>query len=149
MCQVPYTFLSLYETRPDAVRLNPIEFTTWIWSVLLLCRVVVVCSWTHTPHCVPPPLSKNRYSVAYAAQKSWLLNATVEENITFGSPFNKQRWEESSSVASSFNTVHGVDASCPSWKSWLSVFNLSVSFPRRASLNMIYYIMFLFSGDAF
>lgn len=35
--------------------------------------------------------SKNRYSVAYAAQKSWLLNATVEDNITFGSPFNKQR----------------------------------------------------------
>lgn len=36
-------------------------------------------------------LSKNRYSVAYATQKSWLLNATVEENITFGSPFSKQR----------------------------------------------------------
>ncbi|KAJ7329252.1 hypothetical protein JRQ81_015426 [Phrynocephalus forsythii] len=33
---------------------------------------------------------RNRYSVAYAAQKPWLLNATVEENITFGSPFNKQ-----------------------------------------------------------
>ncbi|XP_052411047.1 ATP-binding cassette sub-family C member 9-like isoform X4 [Carassius gibelio] len=38
--------------------------------------------------------NKNRYSVAYAAQKSWLLNATVEENITFGSPFNKQRYKE-------------------------------------------------------
>ncbi|XP_040885934.1 ATP-binding cassette sub-family C member 9 isoform X2 [Toxotes jaculatrix] len=37
--------------------------------------------------------NKNRYSVAYAAQKSWLLNATVEENITFGSPFNKQRYK--------------------------------------------------------
>uniref|UniRef100_A0A6Q2X929 ATP-binding cassette, sub-family C (CFTR/MRP), member 9 n=1 Tax=Esox lucius TaxID=8010 RepID=A0A6Q2X929_ESOLU len=36
---------------------------------------------------------KNRYSVAYATQKSWLLNATVEENITFGSPFNKQRYK--------------------------------------------------------
>uniref|UniRef100_A0AAX7SWM5 ATP-binding cassette, sub-family C (CFTR/MRP), member 9 n=1 Tax=Astatotilapia calliptera TaxID=8154 RepID=A0AAX7SWM5_ASTCA len=36
---------------------------------------------------------KNRNSVAYAAQKSWLLNATVEENITFGSPFNKQRYK--------------------------------------------------------
>uniref|UniRef100_A0AAQ5ZB04 ATP-binding cassette, sub-family C (CFTR/MRP), member 9 n=1 Tax=Amphiprion ocellaris TaxID=80972 RepID=A0AAQ5ZB04_AMPOC len=34
-----------------------------------------------------------KYSVAYAAQKSWLLNATVEENITFGSPFNKQRYK--------------------------------------------------------
>ncbi|XP_069084641.1 ATP-binding cassette sub-family C member 9 isoform X1 [Pleurodeles waltl] len=37
--------------------------------------------------------SKNRNSVAYAAQKPWLLNATVEENITFGSPFNKQRYK--------------------------------------------------------
>ncbi|XP_060886296.1 ATP-binding cassette sub-family C member 9 isoform X2 [Labrus mixtus] len=37
--------------------------------------------------------SKNRNSVAYATQKSWLLNATVEENITFGSPFNKQRYK--------------------------------------------------------
>uniref|UniRef100_A0AAY5EYT4 ATP-binding cassette, sub-family C (CFTR/MRP), member 9 n=1 Tax=Electrophorus electricus TaxID=8005 RepID=A0AAY5EYT4_ELEEL len=35
----------------------------------------------------------NRYSVAYATQKSWLLNATVEDNITFGSPFNKQRYK--------------------------------------------------------
>uniref|UniRef100_A0A8C7YZ36 ATP-binding cassette, sub-family C (CFTR/MRP), member 9 n=1 Tax=Oryzias sinensis TaxID=183150 RepID=A0A8C7YZ36_9TELE len=38
-------------------------------------------------------ISKNRNSVAYAAQKSWLLNATLEENITFGSPFNKQRYK--------------------------------------------------------
>ncbi|XP_026064935.1 ATP-binding cassette sub-family C member 9-like [Carassius auratus] len=38
-------------------------------------------------------IRKNRYSVAYAAQKSWLLNATVEENITFGSPFNIQRYK--------------------------------------------------------
>ncbi|XP_066561418.1 ATP-binding cassette sub-family C member 9 isoform X3 [Amia ocellicauda] len=37
--------------------------------------------------------NKNRNSVAYAAQKSWLLNATVEENITFGSPFTKQRYK--------------------------------------------------------
>ncbi|XP_077957500.1 ATP-binding cassette sub-family C member 9 isoform X3 [Gasterosteus aculeatus] len=37
--------------------------------------------------------NKNRYSVAYATQKSWLLNATVEENITFGGPFNKQRYK--------------------------------------------------------
>lgn len=42
--------------------------------------------------------SKNRSSVAYAAQKSWLLNATVEENITFGSPFNKQRWERAAAA---------------------------------------------------
>uniref|UniRef100_A0A7N8YJZ4 ATP-binding cassette, sub-family C (CFTR/MRP), member 9 n=1 Tax=Mastacembelus armatus TaxID=205130 RepID=A0A7N8YJZ4_9TELE len=38
-------------------------------------------------------ICKNRHSVAYAAQKSWLLNATVEENITFGSPFSKQRYK--------------------------------------------------------
>ncbi|XP_014377144.1 ATP-binding cassette sub-family C member 9 isoform X6 [Alligator sinensis] len=37
--------------------------------------------------------NRNRYSVAYAAQKPWLLNATVEENITCGSPFNKQRYK--------------------------------------------------------
>ncbi|KAG7275314.1 hypothetical protein CRUP_015252 [Coryphaenoides rupestris] len=37
--------------------------------------------------------NKNRNSVAYAAQKSWLLNATVEENITFGGPFSKQRYK--------------------------------------------------------
>uniref|UniRef100_A0AAY5ES54 ATP-binding cassette, sub-family C (CFTR/MRP), member 9 n=1 Tax=Electrophorus electricus TaxID=8005 RepID=A0AAY5ES54_ELEEL len=38
-------------------------------------------------------VKNNRYSVAYATQKSWLLNATVEDNITFGSPFNKQRYK--------------------------------------------------------
>ncbi|KAK1341321.1 hypothetical protein QTO34_017725 [Cnephaeus nilssonii] len=37
--------------------------------------------------------NRSRYSVAYAAQKPWLLNATVEENITFGSPFIKQRYK--------------------------------------------------------
>ncbi|XP_075705466.1 ATP-binding cassette sub-family C member 9-like isoform X2 [Rhinoderma darwinii] len=37
--------------------------------------------------------SKNRFSVAYAGQKPWLLNATVEENITFGSPFSKHRYK--------------------------------------------------------
>uniref|UniRef100_A0A8C4LH64 ATP binding cassette subfamily C member 8 n=1 Tax=Equus asinus asinus TaxID=83772 RepID=A0A8C4LH64_EQUAS len=35
----------------------------------------------------------NRGPVAYASQKPWLLNATVEENITFESPFNKQRYK--------------------------------------------------------
>uniref|UniRef100_A0A4W3IWQ5 ATP-binding cassette, sub-family C (CFTR/MRP), member 8 n=1 Tax=Callorhinchus milii TaxID=7868 RepID=A0A4W3IWQ5_CALMI len=32
-------------------------------------------------------------SVAYAAQKPWLMNTTVEENIIFGNPFNKQRYK--------------------------------------------------------
>uniref|UniRef100_A0A672GE99 ATP-binding cassette, sub-family C (CFTR/MRP), member 9 n=1 Tax=Salarias fasciatus TaxID=181472 RepID=A0A672GE99_SALFA len=52
--------------------------------------------WSKPPECEPSHpgnISKNRYSVAYAAQKSWLLNATVEENITFGSSFNKQRYK--------------------------------------------------------
>uniref|UniRef100_A0A8C4WBK3 ATP binding cassette subfamily C member 8 n=1 Tax=Gopherus evgoodei TaxID=1825980 RepID=A0A8C4WBK3_9SAUR len=37
--------------------------------------------------------SRKRGSVAYASQKPWLLNATVEENIIFESPFNKQRYK--------------------------------------------------------
>ncbi|XP_019375211.1 PREDICTED: ATP-binding cassette sub-family C member 8 isoform X2 [Gavialis gangeticus] len=36
---------------------------------------------------------RRRGSVAYASQKPWLLNATVEENITFESPFSKQRYK--------------------------------------------------------
>ncbi|XP_029438846.1 ATP-binding cassette sub-family C member 8 isoform X1 [Rhinatrema bivittatum] len=36
---------------------------------------------------------RKRGPVAYASQKSWLLNATVEENITFESPFNKQKYK--------------------------------------------------------
>uniref|UniRef100_A0A674KDR8 ATP binding cassette subfamily C member 8 n=1 Tax=Terrapene triunguis TaxID=2587831 RepID=A0A674KDR8_9SAUR len=37
--------------------------------------------------------SRKRGSVAYASQKPWLLNATVEENIIFESSFNKQRYK--------------------------------------------------------
>ncbi|XP_037993694.1 ATP-binding cassette sub-family C member 8 isoform X1 [Motacilla alba alba] len=36
---------------------------------------------------------RKRGAVAYASQKPWLLNATVEENITFESSFNKQRYK--------------------------------------------------------
>ncbi|XP_055279249.1 ATP-binding cassette sub-family C member 8 [Moschus berezovskii] len=36
---------------------------------------------------------RKRGPVAYASQKPWLLNATVEENITFESAFNKQRYK--------------------------------------------------------
>nr|XP_033784243.1 ATP-binding cassette sub-family C member 8 isoform X2 [Geotrypetes seraphini] len=36
---------------------------------------------------------RKRGPVAYASQKSWLLNATVEENIIFESPFNKQKYK--------------------------------------------------------
>ncbi|KAM4711640.1 ATP-binding cassette sub-family C member 9 isoform 2-T2 [Anableps anableps] len=50
-------------------------------------------NWSETEDSEEDIGSKNRNSVAYAAQKSWLLNATVEDNITFGSPFNKQRYK--------------------------------------------------------
>uniref|UniRef100_A0A4W3IME5 ATP-binding cassette, sub-family C (CFTR/MRP), member 8 n=1 Tax=Callorhinchus milii TaxID=7868 RepID=A0A4W3IME5_CALMI len=36
---------------------------------------------------------RRKSSVAYAAQKPWLMNTTVEENIIFGNPFNKQRYK--------------------------------------------------------
>ncbi|XP_073072380.1 ATP-binding cassette sub-family C member 8 isoform X3 [Manis javanica] len=36
---------------------------------------------------------RKRHPVAYASQKPWLLNTTVEENITFESPYNKQRYK--------------------------------------------------------
>ncbi|XP_053304504.1 ATP-binding cassette sub-family C member 8 isoform X2 [Spea bombifrons] len=36
---------------------------------------------------------RRRGAVAYASQKPWLLNATVEENITFESSFNKQKYK--------------------------------------------------------
>ncbi|XP_073460032.1 ATP-binding cassette sub-family C member 8 isoform X1 [Aquarana catesbeiana] len=36
---------------------------------------------------------RRRGAVAYASQKPWLLNATVEENITFESPFIKQKYK--------------------------------------------------------
>ncbi|CAN0424476.1 unnamed protein product [Lampetra fluviatilis] len=34
-----------------------------------------------------------RGSVAYAAQKPWILNSNVLENITFGSPFDEERYK--------------------------------------------------------
>ncbi|TKS90503.1 ATP-binding cassette sub-family C member 9 [Collichthys lucidus] len=61
------------------------------WSNFMTSGLsVLTCPSASVSHNSP---SKNRYSVAYATQKSWLLNATVEENITFGSPFNKQRYK--------------------------------------------------------
>ncbi|XP_035003071.1 ATP-binding cassette sub-family C member 9 [Hippoglossus stenolepis] len=65
------------------------------WSKLPECQMVHEgnISWSETEESDGDIRSKNRYSVAYAAQKSWLLNATLEENITFGSPFSKQRYK--------------------------------------------------------
>ncbi|XP_063316786.1 ATP-binding cassette sub-family C member 9 isoform X1 [Pelmatolapia mariae] len=65
------------------------------WSKQPDCEVIHEgnISWSEAEESDEDIRSKNRNSVAYAAQKSWLLNATVEENITFGSPFNKQRYK--------------------------------------------------------
>uniref|UniRef100_A0A3Q1FN39 ATP-binding cassette, sub-family C (CFTR/MRP), member 9 n=1 Tax=Acanthochromis polyacanthus TaxID=80966 RepID=A0A3Q1FN39_9TELE len=65
------------------------------WSKLPDCEMINEgnISWSETEESDEDIRSKNRHSVAYAAQKSWLLNATVEENITFGTPFNKQRYK--------------------------------------------------------
>ncbi|XP_054876686.1 ATP-binding cassette sub-family C member 9 isoform X2 [Poeciliopsis prolifica] len=65
------------------------------WSKLPDCELdhEGSISWSETEDSEEEIRSKNRNSVAYAAQKSWLLNATVEDNITFGSPFNKQRYK--------------------------------------------------------
>ncbi|KAK1335909.1 hypothetical protein QTO34_003708 [Cnephaeus nilssonii] len=46
-----------------------------------------------SPEREPAAEADERGPVAYASQKPWLLNATVEENITFESPFNKQRYK--------------------------------------------------------
>lgn len=33
-------------------------------------------------------------SVAYCAQQAWIQNATLRDNITFGKPFNKEKYDE-------------------------------------------------------
>nr|XP_020468988.1 ATP-binding cassette sub-family C member 9 isoform X2 [Monopterus albus] len=65
------------------------------WSKLPDCEMVHEgnISWSETEETGEDIRSKNRNSVAYAAQKSWLLNATVEDNITFGGHFSKQRYK--------------------------------------------------------
>ncbi|XP_078276112.1 ATP-binding cassette sub-family C member 9-like [Rhinoraja longicauda] len=51
-------------------------------------------SWSaHEIESVLEATGRIRNSVAYSAQRPWLLNTTVEENITFGSPFIKQRYK--------------------------------------------------------
>mmetsp|Transcript_14384 Transcript_14384/g.31486 ORF Transcript_14384/g.31486 Transcript_14384/m.31486 type:complete len:531 (-) Transcript_14384:1594-3186(-) len=35
-----------------------------------------------------------RGTVAYAAQSPWILNATLRDNVTFGRPFERERYEE-------------------------------------------------------
>uniref|UniRef100_A0A2K5ELQ9 ATP-binding cassette sub-family C member 8 n=1 Tax=Aotus nancymaae TaxID=37293 RepID=A0A2K5ELQ9_AOTNA len=49
--------------------------------------------WSSLPDSETGEDPRKRGPVAYASQKPWLLNATVEENIIFESPFNKQRYK--------------------------------------------------------
>ncbi|GBG31509.1 ABC transporter, putative [Hondaea fermentalgiana] len=37
---------------------------------------------------------KDNISIAYCSQAPWIFNATVEENITFGKPFEEQRFRD-------------------------------------------------------
>lgn len=37
-------------------------------------------------------------SCAYVAQKAWLANATIKENVLFGDPFDKKRYYEAQVV---------------------------------------------------
>ncbi|KAJ2694386.1 hypothetical protein GGH99_000699 [Coemansia sp. RSA 1285] len=34
------------------------------------------------------------HDIAYVAQEAWLRNATIRENILFGEPYDKKRYEE-------------------------------------------------------
>ncbi|XP_071477089.1 ATP-binding cassette sub-family C member 9-like [Diadema antillarum] len=36
--------------------------------------------------------NRSKCSVAYAAQKSWLLNASLKENVLFGNPYDERRY---------------------------------------------------------
>ncbi|KAI8821981.1 ABC transporter type 1, transmembrane domain-containing protein [Fimicolochytrium jonesii] len=40
------------------------------------------------------PITRLAPSVAYAAQQAWLMNGTVRDNITFGEPFDSERYEK-------------------------------------------------------
>ena len=42
-------------------------------------------SWFHLPR---------EGGVAYAAQESWVLNATIRENILFGQPYEEDRYHK-------------------------------------------------------
>lgn len=38
-------------------------------------------------------LDKRRHAVSYAGQLPWLEHATIRDNILYGLPFNKSRYE--------------------------------------------------------
>ncbi|RMC12265.1 hypothetical protein DUI87_09777 [Hirundo rustica rustica] len=57
-------------------------------------KISGIISWSSPEKESPVDMEfRKRGAVAYASQKPWLLNATVEENITFESSFNKQRYK--------------------------------------------------------
>jgi hypothetical protein len=41
------------------------------------------------------------YGVAYAAQESWVQNATIRDNILFGAPYNEERYQKGMRALSS------------------------------------------------
>lgn len=45
-------------------------------------------------------------SIAYAAQSPWILNATVRDNITFGRPYDEEKYKE---VISACQLTHDLD----------------------------------------
>ncbi|KAH3668586.1 hypothetical protein OGAPHI_002340 [Ogataea philodendri] len=42
---------------------------------------------------IPNPVTGLTESVAYCSQTAWLLNTTIKENIMFGSPYDKKRFD--------------------------------------------------------
>ncbi|KAG7232641.1 hypothetical protein INR49_008263 [Caranx melampygus] len=63
------------------------------WSNLPDCEMIHDISWSGTEETDEDIRRYTLFSLSPSSHKSWLLNATVEENITFGSPFNKQRYK--------------------------------------------------------
>jgi ABC-type multidrug transport system fused ATPase/permease subunit len=54
-----------------------------------------------------------RGSLAYVPQQSWIFNASVRDNITFGKPFDQKRMERAIEVASMEHDIklllHGIE----------------------------------------
>jgi ABC-type multidrug transport system fused ATPase/permease subunit len=47
-----------------------------------------------------------RGSVAYAAQLPWVFSATVQQNILFGQPFDKEKYERAIRAAALVRVSH-------------------------------------------
>uniref|UniRef100_A0A4W3J840 ATP-binding cassette, sub-family C (CFTR/MRP), member 9 n=1 Tax=Callorhinchus milii TaxID=7868 RepID=A0A4W3J840_CALMI len=97
-----------FETDDVSVKVSDLQLIHFIQPGFSCLKF---CVWSYVPNCLTlfgsllsgwkcvellffcyNFTTRNRNSVAYSAQKPWLLNATLEENITFGSPFIKQRY---------------------------------------------------------